>query len=354
MDIHPRTAFGKPHRIGRLAAVIITGLLLANCQGIVAKVEPTSVPIRKMTVRSLGGEVEIQGQGVFEAHAPVDEEQISFGTMIRTGSDGRLLMESDDGTIALISPDSQFKLVVLEGDPEKPLTRLRADYGNVSVFRLKSPPLPAGSGFEIQTPGATMAIRGSSMGVRYSDSTGSTTFVCVTGFCESAGTEGQTAVLSGGQMVEIDSGGTAGPVSPLSEEDLQRQMDALQAVEDSGTERLSVDISECNNELGGRTAISAGREYIAITRPGCWATPEEAWENKNSVAVSLSLDDKPLDFIGFGPTCECTPGGNPTGTYNFGAYFVVGPFQPGDYTVAAVHTHSDGYINNEICVLEVR
>jgi hypothetical protein len=76
---------------------------------------------------------------------------------------------------------------------------------------------------------------------------------------------------------------------------------------------------------------------------------------KSSVAVSMSVDGISTPFMGYGPTAECTPGGVSIGTYNFGAYFVIGPFTSGDYTVEATHIHaSEGFDWAEVCILHVR
>jgi hypothetical protein len=116
---------------------------------------------------------------------------------------------------------------------------------------------------------------------------------------------------------------------------------------------MSVDISYCNNEIGGETDIVANQEYVAITRPGCWATPGEAWAMRSSVTVSMHVNGASATFIGYGPTAECLPGGASTGTYNFGAYFVIGPFTSGDYPVRtlSVYEGNEESSHGETCIL---
>lgn len=322
----------------------------------------TSEPMyRTISVQNISGTVELIIEGQDKPHYPKGGETISIGTVIHTGTDGRVVMELDDGTIVLITTNSSFRLTVLGGTVASPLTRFQTTQGEIFVFRLSGQTLPPGAGFEVETPNSIVAIRGSAMGVRYMDDNSggvnsTTTLVCLTGTCIAEGKTGQAVELEGGQKVEITSGGTTGSIIPLTEEDVQRQMDALQFVQDSEEETLSVDVSYCNNEIGGETEIAANQEYIAITRPGCWATPEEAWAMRSTVTVSLNVDGVPASFIGYGPTAECLPGGVSTGTYNFGAYFAIGPFAPGDYTIEtrSEYEGNEGANHTEVCILHAR
>jgi hypothetical protein len=345
--------------------VVFSTILLTSCQTVSPSQVPTQTTIptdtaeptnRTITIQNVSGTVELMGESQQNPHTPVAGETITVGTEIRTGTDGQVVLESDDGTIALITANSSFRLTVLKGTPANPLTRFLTDHGEIFAFRLNGQTLPPGAGFEVETPDGIAAIRGSSMGVSYlTDDSGSTTLVCLTGICTAESTSGQTMELEGGQRVEITTTGIVGSAIPLTEQDIQSQADALQVVQETGGETLSIDISYCNNEIGGETEIAANREYIAVTRPGCWATPNEALAMKSSVAVSMSVDGASVSFIGYGPTAECTPGGVSTGTYNFGAYYVIGPFTAGDYTVETTHVHgTEGFDWAEACILHAR
>jgi hypothetical protein len=322
--------------------------------------EPTN---RTVTIQNVSGTVELLVGNQQTRHPPVAGETITVGTEIRTGTDGQIVLESDDGTIALITTNSSFHLTALKGTAANPLTRFLTTHGEIFAFQLSGLTLPLGAGFEVETPDGTMAIHGSSMDVRYLTDDGSenaaigtTTLVCLTGICTAESTNGQTMELKGGQRVEITTTGITGSTMPLTEQDIQAQTDAMQVVQDAGGETLSIDISHCNNELGGETEIAINREYIAITRPGCWATPDEALAMKSSVAVSMNVDGASVSFIGYGPTAECLEDGVVhTGTYNFAALFVIGPFTPGDHKVETAHVHSnEGFTWAEVCILHVR
>jgi hypothetical protein len=176
--------------------------------------------------------------------------------------------------------------------------------------------------------------------------------VCITGACISENAASQTVELKGGQRVEIAPTGAIAAIEPITEADTQQIANALQTIQDSEGEMLIIDISYCNNEIGGEMDVNANQEYIAITRPGCWATPEEALESKSSISVSFSVDSSPAALVGYGPTAECTPGGVPTGTYNFGAYYQIGPFTAGDHKVETTHIHQiEKFVWNEVCIL---
>jgi hypothetical protein len=296
-------------------------------------------------------------QGI--THVPEVGETISAGDEIQTGSEGQVVLKLDDGTLALIDSDSTFRLTMLEGTSVHPSTLFQTTKGKIFAFRLNGVTLPVDSSFKIETPNGTMAIRGSSMSVEFlpdtpsqTETSGTTILVCMTGTCISESTAGQAMELNGGQRVEIAPAGVIGSVAPLTTADSQQMNDSLQTIQEASGEKLSIDISYCNNEIGGEMEINVNLEYIAVTRPGCWATPNEAVAFESSVGVSLSVDGVSVPFVGNGPTAECTPGGVSTGTYNFAAYYQIGPFIAGDHKVEVVHSHeTEGFTNNEVCLL---
>ncbi len=99
-----------------------------------------------------------------------------------------------------------------------------------------------------------------------------------------------------------------------------------------------LDVSHCNNELGGEVEVLAGQPITAVTHPGGWNNAEDTAAVMPYTGVSLTVDGAPATFIGLGPVGRCIENGVET-CYNFPAYFGVGPLGPGDHLVEAIHDH---------------
>ncbi|MBN1966254.1 MAG: SH3 domain-containing protein, partial [Anaerolineae bacterium] len=249
------------------------------------------------------------------------------------------------------SPDDLGLLTVFDLAGTAPLYGpMQAFYFTTSLARapcVEAPP----SGILIQTPeGAgevTFSVNGVQIGL------GSTVFMQAQAGDSLYTTvlEGQAAISFAGMLPVIPAGtvvraplneqGTvSGPpllpdpydpqvIQSLPVQLLERQIPLLTTL---------LDVSYCNNVLGGEIEVVAGQPITAATYPGGWNNAEDTAAVMPYTGVSMTVDGVPATFIGLGPVGRCMEGDVET-CYNFPAYFTVGSLTPGDHVFDAVHNH---------------
>jgi hypothetical protein len=228
-----------------LFAFVMLGIILTIVSGCTAAapsptIVPTDIPAptatatpipRSATIKSITGTVEVRS-GPDAEYAPAEVGQVlAVGNELRTGEDGRAVIALDDGTAIAVASGSQISLSALEGTHESPVTNFFLALGK--LFSVGGGELAPGASFEIDTPKGTAAIRGSMLGVAYSEAEGASVN-CLVGHC-SAALNDQEVALTGGKAVAITDAGP-GEVTDMEPEDLREWSVALNQIEVAGTD----------------------------------------------------------------------------------------------------------------------
>jgi len=218
---------------------------------VIALAQPNTTG-RLITVKDVSGTVELSVDGSAASRVPQVGETLLPGMSIRTGGDGQIVLEQDDGTVMVIASNATFSVEVMQGSPANPITRFFLNAGRIFAFREGREALPADASFEIETPEGIAAIRGSSMAVEYNPAVssgtvlhdargkrvmqeeidGPMTVICISGTCIVETAQG-SITLYGGQWVEIDENGNFSEIRSLSQAEIDATFVACQAAQNA-------------------------------------------------------------------------------------------------------------------------
>jgi hypothetical protein len=215
-----------------LLLLILLAAVLTACNLPLANPTPAA-PDRSSTVLQAVGQVTLREAAGSDARALAAGDAIAAGAEIATGADGSAVIELDDGTTIYIGPDTVVSLADLSGTAESPLTRFSLNLGEVFAVR-GGEPLPDGAAFEVETPHAIAAIRGSSMGVRARAL--ASAVLCASGVCEAGAKDGEPVPLNEGQRIEIGPEGPGEPSDflPEDEEFIQAAQEIIDILKGGG------------------------------------------------------------------------------------------------------------------------
>ncbi len=151
-------------------------------------------PVRSIEVVSLTGEADT---------SVAAGEALASGDSITTGTDGIVVLETEDGTTIVVMEDTAVTVTGLSWSDGAAHTILSLDSGRVAAVRATE--LPDGGLFEIQAPGFTAGLSGSALGVVYQEDVARVDASCLFGDCYVTAS-GDTTALAGDEWIDPSDG----------------------------------------------------------------------------------------------------------------------------------------------------
>ena len=190
----------------RLVAAVV---VLAACA---AGTEPGP---RSATLRILAGTVEVQASGADLAPAS-DGQTVASGDTVRTGADGRAVIEYFDGSVTRLDHDTTFALtdLLIRDDADHSALIDTAQFSGDSYHRITDL-TESGSRFGVVTPTATASVQGTVFAVIFEED-GSVIFAVFEGTVIVETPDGPITVLAGFMVIVHPDGTIEGPV-PIPE-----------------------------------------------------------------------------------------------------------------------------------------
>lgn len=162
---------------------------------------PTADASRTAQLSELRNTVETRAGETVDWQAAAEGDGLTAGGGVRTGDDARARLDTSDGTILRLAPNTEFTLIQFTPEATDPVTQWRLSAGKLWISVTKA--LGTGS-FEVETPNGVAAVRGSLMGVEYYPANGHMIITCLEGACRlTQPTTGQSTDLSAGQQTGI-------------------------------------------------------------------------------------------------------------------------------------------------------
>ncbi len=165
-----------------------------------------SVRTAKTVVLNVSGTVESRAYPNGEFAPLAAGAELAVGDQVRTGPDGQVILELDDGTHMTVAESSALLVANLGGTKLKPVSRFYLDIGR--VYSVTPGPLPENASFVIETSSGVASCLGSALAVAFDRESGKTLATCLTGHCAISG-GGVTVDLVVGEQAEIDAPGYA-------------------------------------------------------------------------------------------------------------------------------------------------
>src|SRR5574341_811356 len=180
-----------------------------------ATVENTATPIPRTAILSeLSNQVKArQDAQQVDWQTATDGQQIGVGGGAQTGDESRVRIDTSEGTIIRVAPNSEFELTVFSPQVTNPVTRLKLAVGKLwaLVEGLAEP-----GAFEIETPTGSATVRGSFMSVEQTSAGGRMLITCLEGKCRLSNPAGGSVDLAAGEQSEIPAAGQAPlPARPM-------------------------------------------------------------------------------------------------------------------------------------------
>ena len=144
--------------------IIVAFLVLIFVGGVV--LQSTAILQRIAAVRDVQGDVRIKSRNGNRFTPLADTPRVQAGDSLKTGRDGSVTLEWLDGTRLVVEPNTALTVLkchVNRADSSE-VSQFRLDIGTIWVRVIKS--LSSESQFEIETPTATAAVRGTVFAVR--------------------------------------------------------------------------------------------------------------------------------------------------------------------------------------------
>lgn len=189
--------------------------------------EWTLIQPARATVKRYSGEVKVNLASTGDQQAVSPNMVLQTGDKITTGKGSSVTLEFADGSVLILREDSELKLEVMEsyGDEDVYNTQLQLDRGRTDnrVNPYKKP----GSRFEIHTPSASAAVRGTVYRVNATDLT-STSSEVLEGEVSIANDLGQESIAEGYGTVARKDAPPLPPVLLLPAPDLSGVPDLIE------------------------------------------------------------------------------------------------------------------------------
>lgn len=184
-------------------------------------VENTATPIPRTAILSeLLNQVEArQDAQQVDWQTATDGQQISVGGGAKTSNESRVRIDTSEGTIVRVAPNSEFELTVFSPQVTNPATRLKLAFGKLWALALG---ITEPDAFEIETPTGSATVRGSLMSVDQDSATGRMLVTCLEGACRLSNPAGASVDLAAGEQSEIPAAGLAPlPARPMDRAQLE-------------------------------------------------------------------------------------------------------------------------------------
>lgn len=166
-----------------------------------ATVENTATPISRTAILSeLLNQVEARQDAQVDWQTATDGQQIGVGGAAKTSNESRVRIDTSEGTIVRVAPNSEFELTVFSPQVTNPVTRLKLAVGKLwaLVLGIQEP-----GAFEIETPTGSATVRGSLMSVEQDSASGRMLITCLEGQCRLSNPAEVSVDLAAGQQSEI-------------------------------------------------------------------------------------------------------------------------------------------------------
>jgi hypothetical protein len=147
----------------------------------------------------------------------IDGYELQARGQIQTLDDGRVRVDTSDGTIVRLGPSSFFTYEGIEEQETGLLVRLRITLGEIWVIL-------GGGSAEVDTPSGLASVRGSYLSVSVNPDTGEVYVTCLEGHCGLSNAAGGVELVAG-QTAVITNAGLPPEIGSMSEEDIQRWLD---------------------------------------------------------------------------------------------------------------------------------
>lgn len=238
--------------------------------------EPRRIPIGTRIripvelARSVPGQarvVRVEGEARSAGAALASGATLGPGSEVVTGRDGYVTIELVDGSRLVLQARSRLRLREIARYPELDAHRSTVEMEEGRAESVAAPQ-KGGGRFEIRTPLATTAVRGTSFRVASDGAAQRTRSEVITGAVAVAGAGAPVAVAAGFGTVVDESRKPIPPVRLLPAPDLAR-LPALQ-------ERVVIrfNIEPVASARGYRAQIARDREFQAVVAEGASAGPE--------------------------------------------------------------------------------
>ena len=232
----------------------------------------------------LADQVAARDEGASEFLPAEDGTSLDVGDAIQTDTAGRAQLTYADGSLTRIDKDSTFEIVELALEPLK--AQLKLDAGRV-WNRVQDLTETQGS-FEVETPVATAAVRGTAFTVECVRDDDACTFSVAEGLVEVTTITDIQVLLAAGESVTVLADGSIEGVVALEEDDWIA--DNLEADDDDGF--AAVALPEEPDEGGALAAANISGTWnvthtVTNVKPkirgfGAGVKAERAWEIKQS------------------------------------------------------------------------
>ncbi|MBM2851113.1 MAG: FecR protein, partial [Anaerolineales bacterium] len=170
-----------------------------------ATVENTATPIPRTAILSeLLNQVEARQDAQVDWQTATDGQQIGVGGAAKTSNESRVRIDTSEGTIVRVAPNSEFELTVFSPQVTNPVTRLKLAVGKLwaLVLGIQEP-----GAFEIETPTGSATVRGSLMSVEQDSASGRMLITCLEGQCRLSNPAEVPVDLAAGEQSEIPAPG---------------------------------------------------------------------------------------------------------------------------------------------------
>ena len=173
---------------------IVSGIVIVAILAVVVAVV-TNSGHRVIKVESVEGEVELERESsekdIFEGMNLRSEDEVT------TGEDGLLGLVADDDKYITAIENTCFE-IISKGNEKEGKLEIKLKYGT-SLFEIENK-LPEGVSFEVETPNASISVRGTTFEVTYIPESNTTILVV---------TEGQVEAQTDTETQMVPAGGTA-------------------------------------------------------------------------------------------------------------------------------------------------
>lgn len=162
-------------------------------------------------VAVIQGTVESTSAGSTEARPVTEDSSIASGDLVKTNEGATVVLKYPDESMTLVGSNTEIALLELSSDPEgtTQVVVIRQEIG--LTHNVVQPLTNSRSKFEIQTPAATINVRGTDFTVEV-DSAGVTDITVSEGIVEVEG-QGKTIVLTTGEETTVTPGSE--PTTPV-------------------------------------------------------------------------------------------------------------------------------------------
>jgi hypothetical protein len=186
------------------AAAVSVALILLIVGVMIVQTWPEARLSQVATLEQVQGSVEIQGAGSDTWQPASADDQVEAGDQIRTGSLAGVTLVFFDGSTAVLEAETKIAIARMDAnrDGSGKVILLRQDVGQ-SYSRVQ-PLTDSDSRFEIETPTAVMAVRGTEFALAV-EPDGTTRVTVVEGIVDMTA-EGVAISVAAGQMAEARPG----------------------------------------------------------------------------------------------------------------------------------------------------